>query len=117
MGSGVGGVRLPVFDKSLFGGEGDRVPGDAGPLIHPPLDLVLFEGWCVGFSPSSPSSIHSKYTSPIPDLDGILDLASLCRVEDILEINERLREYVEWWEFFDAFVQIRPPCETPYSLI
>ena len=114
----VGAIRLPVFDKSLFGGQGDRLPdADSGNPIHPPLDVLLFEGWCVGFCPSSPASIAAKFEEPIPDLEGILELKSFCRMEDILEINERLGEYVEWWDFFDAFVQIKPPDETPYSLI
>ena len=86
----VGGIRLPVFDKSLFGGQGDRLPS-AGPLIQPPLDVVLFEGWCVGFCPTSPASIASKFNEPIPDLEGILNLKSFCRIEDILEINEKLK--------------------------
>lgn len=115
-GKDVGGIRLPVFDKSLFGGQGDRIPS-AGPLIQPPLDVVLFEGWCVGFCPTSPASIAFKFKKPIPDLEGILDLKSFCGIEDVLDINERLKGYVEWWDFFDAFVQIKPPDETPYSLI
>ncbi|KAL5483184.1 hypothetical protein ACEPAI_8413 [Sanghuangporus weigelae] len=110
------GVRLPFFDKSLYGGEGDRVP-DAGAIVRPPLDVVLFEGWCVGFCPSDPAEIKRRFSQRIPDLEGILDLQTSFKEEDILQINENLWEYVRWWEFFDVFVQVKPPDATPYSLI
>lgn len=42
-------VTLPQYDKSKFNGEGDRcAEGREVPL---PLDLVVFEGWFLGFSP------------------------------------------------------------------
>ena len=99
------GVHLPFFDKSLHGGQGDRVP-DGGAIVRPPLDVVLFEGWCVGFCPTNPSEIKRRFSQPIPDLEGILDLRTSFKENDILQINENLWEYVKWWEFFDVFVQV-----------
>ncbi len=37
-------VALPRFDKS----RDDRRPQDAWPEVWGPIDLVIFEGWCVG---------------------------------------------------------------------
>ncbi len=37
-------VSLPQFDKA----EDTRAPGDTWPLTKAPVDVVLFEGWCVG---------------------------------------------------------------------
>ncbi|KAH8115344.1 hypothetical protein DFH11DRAFT_1877101 [Phellopilus nigrolimitatus] len=96
--SDAGTVRFPAFDKSLFEGQGDHVEG-SGSLVRAPLVVVLFGGWCY-----------------IPDIDGTLDLRAVRR-EDVLAINASLWEYVQWWDFFDAFVQVKPPDETPYSLI
>ncbi|KAL5532005.1 hypothetical protein ACEPAF_5569 [Sanghuangporus sanghuang] len=110
------GIRLPFFDKSLYSGQGDRVP-NAGSIVRPPLDVVLFEGWCVGFCSSDPAGIKCRFSQRIPDLEGILDLQTSFKEEDILQINENLWEYVAWWEFFDVFVQVKPPDATPYSLI
>lgn len=37
-------VRIPVFDKLLD----DRLPVSSWQQVNGPLDIVLFEGWCVG---------------------------------------------------------------------
>ncbi|KAF8332869.1 uncharacterized protein EI90DRAFT_716264, partial [Cantharellus anzutake] len=40
-------VETPVFDKSLFDGYGDRSSSKL--TVAAPLDVVLLEGWCMGF--------------------------------------------------------------------
>ncbi|KAJ2772028.1 hypothetical protein IWQ56_001552 [Coemansia nantahalensis] len=40
-------TALPAYDKSLRGGRGDRVAPRQ--WSQPPVDVVLFEGWCLGF--------------------------------------------------------------------
>ena len=49
-----GGVAVPRYDKTLRGGRGDRAPRDTWPTIRPPLDVVLLEGWMLGFRPVGP---------------------------------------------------------------
>jgi D-glycerate 3-kinase len=39
-----GPVRLPRFDKAVD----DRAPARAWPTLEGPVDVVVFEGWCVG---------------------------------------------------------------------
>ena len=39
---------LPVFDKGCMQGMGDRV---GWRTVHGPVDIILVEGWCVGFLP------------------------------------------------------------------
>ena len=98
------GVALPSFDKSLFSGEGDRAPG--GAVVRPPVDVVLFEGWCVGFYPISRDEVERRWMRPIPGLEeGFLEKRGY-KLENVLEINERLRAYVSWWELFDTFLQV-----------
>src|SRR6266571_3929252 len=56
--------ELPRFDKSLFNGEGDRLPMDGtGPVIiqPPPVDVVILEGWLVGFHPISIDELLSRW--------------------------------------------------------
>lgn len=96
-------VRFPAFEKSLFGGEGDRI--EEGVVVRPPLDIVILEGWCVGFCPVDENEVNRRYEIPITDLQGTLDLQSF-KKENILEINANLWNYVEWWKFFDCFIQV-----------
>lgn len=42
-------VILPQYDKSKFNGEGDRCA--KGKEVTLPLDIVVLEGWFLGFSP------------------------------------------------------------------
>lgn len=42
-------VDLPVYDKSAFAGRGDRSPGVR--RVPGPVEMVIFEGWMLGFSP------------------------------------------------------------------
>lgn len=44
-------VAVPRYDKSCHGGRGDRAAESAWPVVKGPLDIVLFEGWMLGFSP------------------------------------------------------------------
>ncbi len=44
-------MAVPRYDKSCHGGRGDRAPESAWPVVKGPLDIVLFEGWMLGFTP------------------------------------------------------------------
>lgn len=44
-------AAVPRYDKSAFGGRGDRADASAWPVVEGPLDVVLFEGWMLGFAP------------------------------------------------------------------
>jgi D-glycerate 3-kinase len=81
--SGAGEVRVPVYDKSMHGGRGDRLPEAAWRSIKGPLDLVLVEGWMLGFRP-----------------------IETYRPEDasLREINERLAAYEAWFRLLDCMV-------------
>lgn len=51
--AGEGQTALPRFDKA----RDDRAPVDAWPLVAGPVDVVLFEGWCVGARPEPPEAL------------------------------------------------------------
>lgn len=97
-------IKLPVFDKSLFNGEGDRVAGsDKGPSLASPLDVFILEGWSMGFSPIPDSQVLEKRATSAPD--SALQRYSL---EALQQINHNLQSYQHWYTHFDLFLQIRP---------
>lgn len=54
-------LRLPRFVKLLD----DRAPEHDAPCIHGPVDLLLFEGWCVG----TPAQDAAALAAPINTLE------------------------------------------------
>ena len=42
---------VPRYDKSAFSGQGDTADKENWPTVTGPLDVVLFEGWMLGFKP------------------------------------------------------------------
>jgi D-glycerate 3-kinase len=96
-------VLLPIFDKSLYGGEGDRLKNTIA--VSKPLDVVIIEGWCAGFYPVLREEIDKRWIKPVLGLEGIFSLDRY-KKEDIIDVNERLHDYVNWWSLFDAFIQV-----------
>jgi len=87
--NGAGSVAVPRYDKSAFGGKGDRMaPGDWMP-VEGPLDLILFEGWMLGFRAVDDESVMSVDSHLLP-------------------INEALKGYKSAWDaFVDAWLVIK----------
>lgn len=44
-------VRLVRYDKSSHEGRGDRAPASRWQQVKGKVDVVLFEGWMLGFKP------------------------------------------------------------------
>ena len=105
-------VELPQFDKSLFAGEGDRLPvGDDRIIVveqPPPLDIVIVEGWCVGFHPISEDELLSRWNGVWRIERKKLGLGEeeMGKLEDVKAINHELKDYLRLWAFFDVFVQV-----------
>jgi len=103
--AGADPVTIPSFDKSLFGGEGDRA--SHGEMVKGPVDVVILEGWCVGFFPVSKEVIEERWKEPVPTLDpDTFDMKSFVSLDDVLAVNEQLKRYVEWWNTLDTFIQV-----------
>lgn len=58
---GSGAVSLPRFDKAVD----DRRPTEEWPCIQSPVDIVIFEGWCVGAMPESEAALRE----PVNELE------------------------------------------------
>ena len=81
--------------ESLFGGEGDRV--ERGTPVNGPVDVVILEGWCVGFYPSTVEEISRRWQLPVIGLGDNFFESRGFRQEDVLDGNQRFREYLQWW--------------------
>lgn len=78
-------ISLPTYDKSKFNGEGGR--GDAQKEINLPLDIVVMEGWFLGFKP-----ILEPYSHPVLQTtsDMVQVNANLLLYSDLLWDNPKL---------------------------
>jgi len=92
---------VPEYDKSAFNGQGDRVPESQWKTVNgdEKIQIVIFEGWCVGFSALSDEEVEQKW-SALPDSLG------KHRLEHLLFVNEKLREYEVLNQTFDAMIHI-----------
>lgn len=86
-GLGRGRMAMPSYDRSAFSGKGDRRPESDWPMVEGPLDVVLVEGWMLGFKPVDSGTI----TDP-----------------NLRAINENLRAYQRWWDVLDAMIWLEP---------
>ncbi|KAF2801221.1 P-loop containing nucleoside triphosphate hydrolase protein [Melanomma pulvis-pyrius CBS 109.77] len=104
--TGEGELRIPSFDKSKFNGEGDRAPEDEWPIITTKPDVVVFEGWCVGFQPLSKPEIEAKYQDARKRTHVTLADHQVSHLE---EVNENLKRYCETFmgpRHFDFMIHI-----------
>jgi D-glycerate 3-kinase len=51
--TGAGPVAIPRFDKAVD----DRAPEPQWPVVTAPLDVLLFEGWCIAATPEPESAL------------------------------------------------------------
>lgn len=80
-------VKLPRYDKSAFQGKGGRKGEDEWTSVDGPLQLVLFEGWMLGFRPVPSESL---------------------RDQNLKDVNRLLPYYEVWYRILDAFIQLVP---------
>lgn len=93
-----GSCRLPRFDKLAD----DRLPMAQWPEIDGPVDVVLFEGWCVG----TPAQSAAELAQPVNALEAEEDADSRWR----RWVNDRLREdYPRLFALVDRLVFLRTP--------
>lgn len=79
---------VPRFDKSLKGGEGDRATFEEFRNI----DIVLFEGWFVGYRALNESDVEGE------GIEG----------EFAKEVNKLLKDYECIWDLMDNLMLLMP---------
>lgn len=94
---------IPQYDKSAFNGLGDRAPQSEGIPVNqpgqPPVQVVLLEGWCVGFRSVGREVVEAKWRAPSRTLHSH-------KLEDLFFVNDQLKNYDVVTDLFDAFIHI-----------
>ncbi len=80
-----GTVEVPTYDKGAHRGRGDRSPRDRWRRVDIPVDVVLLEGWMLGFEPVAEVAVCPPGLAPA---------------------NAALREYSAWHEKLDALLHL-----------
>jgi len=91
-------VAMPVFDKA----SDDRKPPSDWPKVQGPVQVLLFEGWCVGALAQDDAAL----AEPINELERECDPHGIWRTY----VNEALRlEYPKLFQRLDALVLLHAP--------
>jgi D-glycerate 3-kinase len=106
----------PSFNKSLFKGKGDRIPVDRWKQSNAQhtVDILIFEGWCVGFQPLGPNGVLEKWSAA----QGTNKRLASTRLKDLLLMDDALEEYCDGFmgpSKIDVLVHLDiPTLETVY---
>lgn len=79
-----GRVEVVAYDKSAHAGRGDRAPRERWRSVQVPLDLLILEGWMLGFAPVAPETIEPALHAP----------------------NTYLAAYAAWTHMLDALIHL-----------
>jgi D-glycerate 3-kinase len=84
---------IPRYDKSAFDGKGDRMPEGKCSVFNMKPNLLIVEGWMLGFKPLDSRSDDAKmFFEKYPGME---------------DVNEFLKEYEPQWENnFDARILV-----------
>lgn len=127
----LGTMAWPAFDKSLFRGCGGRVPREDWEqvAVNDGLDVLIFEGWCLGFQPLEPEVLtklweQAKVMMVNPEAAPLVSKSPTCLEQEdswlvntlathdlghLLIINANLQRYCETFtgpEHFDGFIHL-----------
>ncbi|MFK7913207.1 MAG: hypothetical protein AB8B93_04790 [Pseudomonadales bacterium] len=91
-------VPLPRFDKATD----DRAPMAQWPVVAGPLDLLIFEGWCIGARPQPETALRS----PVNDFESREDPLGDYRKY----VNQSLaRDYAPLWKMLHRWLYLAVP--------
>ena len=91
-------VSIPAFDKA----EDTRAPAARWPRVQAPVDVILFEGWCVGAKPQSEAAL----AEPVNALERDEDADGAWR----RYVNQRLRtDYGVLFGRMDMLLMLKAP--------
>ncbi|OAA81375.1 Signal recognition particle, SRP54 subunit, GTPase [Akanthomyces lecanii RCEF 1005] len=96
-------TKLPQYDKAAFQGQGDRLPESAWLPVNQPgqprIDVLMLEGWSVGFRPLSDGEVERRWKASSRTLQSH-------KLEHLFFVNQNLRAYDALTNLFDIFIQI-----------
>lgn len=106
-------VPIPAYDKSAFNGAGDRAPKAQWEVANEGeerVDIILLEGWCVGFRALEDEDLEKKWSEAKDKAErqgeAYKGRLGKERLEHVSYVNDKLNEYDELTNMFDAFVFI-----------
>jgi len=62
-------LSIPKYSKALRQGRGDRLPLEQWTIIEKPVDIVILEGWMLGFSAYQPTLLEDEIPDTIATAD------------------------------------------------
>jgi D-glycerate 3-kinase len=86
-------VVVPLYDKSANAGRGDRAPESRWRQVSGPFDMVIVEGWMLGFVPVDEATLEPDLVAP----------------------NRYLAAYAAWNARLDAFVHLA--ADSPQTIV
>jgi D-glycerate 3-kinase len=92
-------LYVPRYDKSLYGGEGDRSKTEVEWIYSESIDVIILEGWFLGFIPIDDQLIDVEYTESEPT-----SVLRKYKIDDILEVNDYLKRYTPLWNLVDVSI-------------
>ncbi|KAK7404015.1 hypothetical protein QQX98_010186 [Neonectria punicea] len=113
-------IKWPAYDKSLHSGQGGRVPTEQWEKvpINQGLDVLIFEGWCLGFQPLAEDQVRAKWEEdkassttgkPQSEESGLIQTLASHSLDHLQLINDNLQRYCESFagpKFFDGFLHL-----------
>ncbi|MEG4941528.1 glycerate kinase [Microcoleus sp. F4-D5] len=91
-------IEIPRFDKSAWGGAGDRTQ----PEIISGADIVLFEGWFVGVNPVIDAKLNEFLAgAPFP-------IFTPADCQFARDMNAKLHDYLPLWKRLDRLMVLYP---------
>ncbi len=91
-------IPIPVFDKATD----DRKPMEAWPVWKGPVDIILFEGWCVGARPQP----EAMLAEPVNELEAKEDPDGTWR----RYVNDQLKgPYQNLFALLDRLIMLKVP--------
>jgi D-glycerate 3-kinase len=91
-------LKIPRFDKAVD----DRLPPKQWPTVSGPVDIILFEGWCVGARPQP----HTALRTPINTLEQLEDADEIWRRAVNLKLE---RQYTQLFNELDLLLMLQVP--------
>ena len=105
-------TKIPSYDKSAYGGHGDRVPKEEWAEVNRDkrhkTEVVIFEGWCVGFRALPRDKLVKEWEGAVREREKGKYVGRLGwnKLEDIEFVNDALREYDQLTDQLDALIHL-----------
>ena len=105
-------TQIPRYDKSAYSGQGDRASkaewAEVDPKIGQETQVVIFEGWCLGFRALPREKLVRKWEGAVRQREkgNYTGRLGWNRLEDVDFLNEALRQYDQLTDQLDALIHL-----------